>query len=271
VFSSPLRAPAESVDLLAEVYNEGAAFLGLENGDELEVNANVGGQLLGGNKSHVYHSATSTIQDLLDLIKDELKLPLTDATPQKKLSVSINAASSDDNLDDGSIVVRGSQGLDFRISGLTITATNSDGDNWMPSFFMKNVVTKVIQEPRDNTKHKTSIDIYDALGISYKMDVLFVHNNEPGVWRWYLEFPEGGEVITAGEGDLTFGLQGTVSRAIADDKMGTVTFVPKNGSEKVLFLLEFGGPENFEGITQFEDETTAEALAQDGNAPGFLY
>lgn len=265
-----MRAPAESGDLLAEIWDSQGRVMGLENGDEVEVNANVGGDLLGGNTALLYNDATTTMQDVLDLVKDELKLQRTDGTPQDRLTVSMNAGNTDDNIPDGSLLVRGSAGTAFGISGLTIQASNSDADNIAPKFFNTNMSSTVYQQARDTGVYDTSITVYDESGGTHDLTMTFTHSGDPGVWNWDLSVAGNESILGGSQGVITFGLDGSVSSFSYDDNVSTVTIDPQNGSDIIQLQLDVGGPGNFEGITQFEAQTTVAAIKQDGYGTGSL-
>ncbi len=269
-YTDAMRSPAEATDLITEIWDSQGRVLGLENGDEISVNANVGGELLGGNQVVTYNSATTTLQDVLDLVKDELKLQRTDGTPQDRLTVSMNAGNSDDNIPDGALVVRGSAGTAFGISGLTIRATNNDNDNTAPKFFNTNMSATIYQNARDTGVFDTSITVYDESGGTHDVTMTFVHSGDPGVWNWSLSIGGDESILGGDQGVITFGLDGSVASFSYDDNVSTVTIDPQNGSDIIQLELDVGGPGDFQGITQFEAQTTVAAIKQDGYGTGSL-
>jgi flagellar hook protein FlgE len=262
--------PADATDLLEDVLNRDGRAMGLENGDVISVNATVGVDSVGGSNNITFNPAATTMQDLIDLMKEELRLTNFDGSFQNYDTVTMNGGNTDDNLPDGSLVVRGLAGSDFRIEGLTVSATNSNNDSVRPTLFMSNMSTETFQDARDVGKYDTSITVYDESGATHIVTMTYVHSGTPGEWIWEVSVA-GDEIMVSGnKGKLTFGQDGSVASFTFDDNSSRLTLDPNNGAQLMDIDLDVGGPGNFQGITQFESDSTISAIGQDGYGTGSL-
>lgn len=273
--SGELRSPATATDNLANVYDQSGNTLGLENGDVVSVNGEVGGRPIT-TQSRVYSTlpgvnTVTTMQDLLDAIQSTFNLPPTDGTVRNNPSVSMNQADTpDDRIPDGSIAIRGQQEKAFSLNNISITANDSNTTSPSPTRFNSNVVSTAIQQARDTAQHSTSITVYDQSGDAHVMTTTFTHSGQPGVWLWDIAM-EGGEQILGGStGRITFGQDGSPSSFTFDDNSTSLRFDPMNGSNEVSVRLDGGSPGSFEGITQFRSPSTTAARYQDGYPMGKL-
>ena len=133
VVTDTLRAPANNTDALSELFDANGNDLGLEPGDIISITGAIGGDPAVNVTPLIYVAGAggTTMSELLAKIKDNFKLPDRDGTVQNNLSVSLNTAGSDDNIPDGSIVIRGQPETAFAIQDVTIRAT--DTNNAKPS------------------------------------------------------------------------------------------------------------------------------------------
>jgi flagellar hook protein FlgE len=261
--------PAESTDLLSEVYDSSGNSLGLEDGDTISINGSVGDDSI--TTSTMTYSSASTMQDLLDTVQSAFGLPEYDGTDNNNLSVSMDSAdTSDDQLPDGSIVIRGQSGADFAITDISISASNSDSDSTAPTVFNANTDTTEIQTARDTTQYSTSISVYDETGEEHTMTTTFTKSEDANEWTWQIT-TDGGESILGGDsGTITFGQDGSVSSFTYDDGSTSFQFDPMNGSNEVSIDLNVGSAGSFTGLTQFSSDSSAAAESQDGYPMGTL-
>lgn len=279
------RAPAVKSNLLSEVYDSSGKPLydpsantatspngasGLQDGDVITVKANVGGSPVGGEGSLTFDHTSTKLEDLIDLIRQEIKLPMKDGTPQDNLSVEMNGANTDDNLTDGSIIIRGQPGEDFAISNMTIRATNNNPATSSPTIFNTNNSTTDFQSARDAGIVDTSMAVYDRNGETHNMTMTFVPTNNLGEWEWSIKFPGQEKIEQGGKGKVNFGPDGSVSSFTMDDNSPRLIVDPGNGAETIEIDLNMGGPGNFQGLTQFKADSTASAVGQDGYGTGKL-
>lgn len=278
--SDSLRSPASADDALINVFDDEGRSLGLEPNDPINVTANVGSNSYGGtiqptvtNVDPGGPAPTGSIysmQDLMNHIRNELRLPERDGSINDNLSVSMNSANSDDNITDGSIVIRGQQGEDFAITGLSILASNDDLDGTAPNNFIQNVSNTEFQTARDTGIYDSSITVYDDSGATHVLTTTFIHSGEPGRWNWEVSMGSDETIISGGAGQLTFGQDGSVASFQFNDNSSSLTVNPNNGASSMEIMLNIGGPGDFQGITQFEAPTTVSAVLQDGYGTGSL-
>lgn len=264
-----LRACATSSTLLADVYDEKGDTLGLEAGDEFSFAGAVNGKVDPAS-SIVYAPATTTMNDLLEGIRNQLRLPQTDGTTDENPTVSMNDPGSDDNMTDGAIVIRGLSETAFSLSDISIQASNDNNASPAPSIFNTNMSFSEFQAARDTGVVATSITVYDDAGYSHDLTVTFTHSKEADMWLWEAQ-TSGTENIVAGKrGTITFGPDGTVSNFAFTDGSATLQVDPENGAGVMTIRLNPGSPGSFNGLTQFSADSTAAALSQDGYTMGKL-
>lgn len=273
--STTFRSPASSTDNILSVMDDEGRTLGLEAGDPITVTANVGNNSYGGTSTPTVQTVAGagnlvTMQDLMDHIRNELRLPERDGSINDNLSVSMNAPNSDDNVTDGSIVIRGQQGEDFSITGLSILAQNSDLDGTAPNNFTQNVSAVEFQQARDTGVYDTSITVYDDSGATHVATMTYIHSGQPGRWNWEVSMGGDETIVSGGAGELTFGQDGSVASFTFNDNSSRLTVNPNNGASSMEIQLDIGGPGDFQGITQFEAPTTVSAVLQDGYGTGSL-
>ncbi|MBD3390409.1 MAG: flagellar hook-basal body complex protein [Chitinivibrionales bacterium] len=268
-----LRRPANALDELNDLYDAGGTALGLEDGDEIRVNGAVGGRpVTTGTLAYSLGAGTdTTMQELIDLVRQTFSLPATDGTQQDNASVEIDPPDTRDNrITDGSLVVRGQPEEAFALSNVTVTATNSDNDQTAPLRFTANNTMVEIQAARDTGVHSTSIVVYDAAGDAHTMTTTYTHSGTPNEWLWEITMAGGEQIIGGNMGRITFGQDGSPSSFSFDDGATTFRFNPMNGSNEVSIRLDIGSPGEFTGITQFRSESTTAARDQDGYPMGKL-
>ncbi len=211
------------------------------------------------------------MQEVLDLIRLTFTLPQTDGTWLDNQSVEMDPPDTrDNNLPDGSIVVRGQPEEAFAITNLTITATNSNNDQTAPLRFTANNTFIEIQAARDTGTHATSIVVYDDAGDAHTMTTTFTHSGTPNEWLWEITMSGGEQIIGGSMGRITFGQDGSPSSFSFNDASTTFQFNPMNGSNQVSIALDVGAPGAFTGITQFRSDSTTAARDQDGYPMGKL-
>ncbi len=283
-FTDTLRGTAQSTDRIAELFDSNGRALGLEDGDSLSYFGELGGQGTSGVTPSVMATGTpsnpggtpptvtsgTTLQNILDKVKDNFKLPDTDGTPDANPSISINAAGSNDNIPDGSIVIRGQPETSFAIRNLTINSTDTNNSKPSPLVFNANMAFTTLQQARDTGTYETSIVTYDEAGDDHTVSLKFIHSGTPNSWLWEASMGGQEEILEGQKGRITFAQDGSVSSFIFDGGDTELVVDPKNGSSAMRMALNVGGPSDFTGLTQFRSPTTAAAVGQDGYAMGRL-
>ena len=267
-----LRAPAQATDRLEELFDASGNTLGLEDGDLIKVTGSVGDVPAANVADIVYASGVNgtTMQEILTNLKDNFKLPDRDGTIQNNLSVSMNAGSSDDNIPDGSIVIRGQPEKAFSIKDVVIRASDSNNAKPTPNFFNTNTNATALRDATDTKITESSITIYDDIGKEHTVSMRFIPTATPNDWLWEVKLSGQENIVKGSKGKLSFGQDGSVSSFSYDDGSSDFEFDPRNGSRDVRIKLNVGGPRDFTGLTQFRSATTATAVAQDGYTMGRL-
>ncbi len=271
-----LRAPARADDEVVQIYDQNGNPTGLENGDEIHIQGEIGNEPANNLPGPIIYSdgsgggAATTMADLLQAINDNFKLPATDGTIADNPSVSINAGGSDDNIPDGAIVVRGIAGRTFQLNNISVRAVDINSLKPSPTDFNANFNFEPLQVARDPQVADTSITVFDESGDDHLMTMTFIPTNTPGHWQWRINMA-GSEIPIGGtQGDLIFDQDGTVSSFSYGDGATGFSFDPNNGSSIVRVRLDVGGPGDFRGLTQFRAPTTAAITGQDGFTTGSL-
>jgi flagellar hook protein FlgE len=206
----------------------------------------------------------------MESISNNLRLPLYDGTEAARLSVEVNGADTNDNLPDGSIVIRGQAGTSFALRGLAIRATNDNITAPAPAKFNENNSTTTFKEARDTGVYDTSIQVYDKTGAVHDLTMTFIHTGRTNEWEWEASFPGGEEISDGGSGTITFGTDGTVSSFNYANNASSLEVSTGAGIDEMSIDLNLGGPGDFQGVTQFEAATTVSATSQDGYSTGAL-
>lgn len=272
VVTDTLRAPANNDDALSELFDANGNDLGLEPGDSISFAGSLGPDPAANVTPLIYVAGAggTKMSELLAKIKDNFKLPDRDGTVQDNLSVSLNAAGSNDNIPDGSVVVRGQPETAFAIQELTVRSTDNNNAKPTPTFFNTNMNATRLRDATDTQVAETSISVYDAIGKEHTITMRFTPTNTPSQWIWDAQLA-GQENITKGQkGTIIFGTDGAVSSFAYDDGGSSFAFDPRNGAPEVSLDMNVGGPHDFTGLTQFRSATTATAVYQDGYTMGRL-
>ncbi len=272
VVTDTLRAPSQAGDLLSDIYDASGNGLGLENGDQISITGTIGSSPAANVAPITYVAGLggTTLQNVLDKIKDNFKLPDHDGTIQNNLSVAMNSAGSDDNIPDGSIVIRGQPEGAFAIKDVVVHATDSNNAKPSPAFFNTNMNPTSLRDATDTQVTSTSITIYDDIGKEHTLTMNLTPTSTPSQWLWDVKLSGQESPVKGFTGKLAFGQDGSVSSFTYDDGGTTLEFDPRNGSRDVQLALKVGGPRDFTGLTQFRSATTATAVAQDGYTMGRL-
>lgn len=277
--TASLLRPATGADKISDVLDSNGVpmgvdpvtgkTVGLETGDTIDISGAVGGNAAA-KGSLAYTAGTTTMQDLLEAIQNQLHLPQTDGTTQNNATVSLNAAGADDNIPEGAIVLRGVPGGAFALTDISVHANDANNKSPSPNYFNTNLGFHEFQAARDAGSVNTSITVYDEKGFSHNVSVLFTKSQDAGEWYWQANVAGAEKVQSGGKGKLTFGTDGTVSNFSYDDANAKLVIDPGNGSNLMEINLNPGGPGKFAGLTQFKAASTAAATSQDGHTMGSL-
>jgi flagellar hook protein FlgE len=272
IATDTLRSPARSTDSLSDLFDASGNSLGLEAGDLITFAGSIGGKPATNVTplTYVIGAAGTKMSDIMAKIKDNFKLPDRDGTVQDNLSVSLNAAGSDDNIPDGSIVIRGQPETAFAIRDVAVRATDSNNAKPSPNAFVTNMNATTLRDATDTKIAESSITVYDSIGKEHTATMRFIPTAQPSQWLWEVKLAGQENIVNGQKGKLAFGQDGSVSSFTFDDGSSNLEFDPRNGAPIVSVHLGTGGPHDFTGLTQFRSTTTATAVSQNGYTMGRL-
>jgi flagellar hook-basal body protein len=270
--TTTLRSPAQASDPMGDLYDANGNGLGLESGDAISFDGSLGGEPASNAPTLTFAEgpAGTTLQAVMDGIKSCLKLPERDGGAANLPSVSLNAAGSDDNIPDGSIVIRGQAGTASAVMDMIVRSTDSDNSKPSPAFFNTNMNATILQDATDDLIVAASETVYDASGGKHEATMTFSPAQTPSLWSWKIRLG-GRETLLAGsEGRVAFGQDGAVAAFTFDGGGTRLEFDPGNGAEKVRVAVIAGGSGDFTGLSQFRSEATARFIGQNGCRAGTL-
>ncbi len=147
-------------------------------------------------------------------------------------------------------------------AGASSTTVNlsTNADMTLPSF--ENTVAG-----RDYGTHTASVNLYDSLGNTHLMELVFTKAAATNAWSWEARVDGGQITPTSGNtGTIVFNSDGS----LASFTGGPVQFNPGGGANSMSINLNPGTPGAFSGITQFNSPSTTIAVDQDGYTMGNL-
>lgn len=208
----------------------------LTDGDQIEIS----GAEPDGTTVDVFYtySQGDTVQDLLDAVND-----------------AFNGATATIN-SEGKIVFED----DFAgESGTNINLNATGGVFHAPTF-------DEFTTGRDAGVHSTSINVYDSLGNSHTVEMIFTKEEEGNGWVWETKVDNGTIVPSSGaSGTISFNNDGSLGSFSG----GPLIFHPA-GANTMTVDLNPGIPGTVSGITQFDSPSTTIAVSQDGYTMGNL-
>jgi flagellar hook protein FlgE len=270
VATGSLRRAATAADLLSELSDAQGNDLGLETGDQLSFSGSIGGAPATNTPglSYMPGPAGTKMGDILQKVKENFQLPDRDGSSENLLSVAMNPAGSDDDIPDGSIVIRGQAETASAIRDVSIRATDANNAKPSPNFFNTNVDMTTLRDASDSQIRKSSLDVFDESGKPHPLAITFIPTSIPGHWLWEADLGGAEKMLTGGRGELRFGSDGSLDSFLTDAKNARLEFDPGNGLHTVSLTISAGGPGEFTGLTQFRLESTAALVAQDGFSAG---
>jgi hypothetical protein len=238
--SEVLLRPATGMDPLNYLLNEDGVNLGFEPGDIITVGATVGGGALRNQTTLTFNPVSSTLGNVLDLIRDNLRLPMYNSGIEEHPSLSVNRAGTDDNLVDGSIVVRGMTGESYELRGLVVSASNANGSLPAPIFFNRNMEVTTLQNSKDIGSYSSQISIPACDTKTIDLDISYT-------WSSWNEFiyeistqNVGIDLIVGKTGAIVFDPDGSLN--LSRSELSGVEIDASNICSQMLkFNLDFDG------------------------------
>jgi len=119
------------------------------------------------------------------------------------------------------------------------------------------------------TEVSTSITVYDSLGAKHELKITFVKSTEPGEWKWTPDMGSTGTASIVGTGRAVFNETGTLMFGADGSEFPPIQFTGlASGASDFSITLQPGS--NVNGLTQFENSSTAVLRDQDGYTMGTL-
>jgi len=220
----------------------------LTAGDRIRISGlNPDGSVVSG--SYTY-AAGDTVQDLLDAIN----------------AVIVGATASLDSA--GRLLIEDTTAA---ASQTSLSLTLDDADSSGSVFNLPQL--NVYQEGRDAGTHTASIDVYDSLGHTHNLAVIFTNistPSSPNRWSWEVIIDDGRITPNSGsKGTVSFNSDGSLLVFSSNDGQ-PLTFNPGNGADTVTITLDAGRGGDFAGITQLRSVSTTVAKSQNGYGMGDL-
>jgi flagellar hook protein FlgE len=160
------------------------------------------------------------------------------------------------------IVVDETSGLATGISGL------GGGDVEISSLTGLSAGTSVINTA--DTKHSTSITVYDSQGGEHCLTIEFLKSVNPNEWTWTASCSSNEIIVSGGSGTVEFNQDGSLLAFNYDGGATALTFNPNNGAAQVNVAINAGTSGSFDGLTGFASAHTASVLTQNGYGLGIL-
>lgn len=279
VTSDYLRAPAVATDLLWELFDTNGNFLGLDDGDEILVSGTIGGIPAINVSPLVYETGinATTLSQLMQRIKDNFKLPERDGTPANNHSVAINSAASDDNIPDGSIVIRGMPETQFALGSVVVTASNAHNVSPTPNNFNANMNSTTLRDATDSFVYEALASVYDSMGVTHTLRLTFTSSHQPNEWLWQAEIVGAEGEWTKPSGTFSFDSRGNLKTWLLNSAEHMLRQVNAANAMFPLSTLriDLGGLTPY--LTQYGMDPnplyryeTPITLSQDGYAVGYL-
>jgi flagellar hook protein FlgE len=261
-----LRSAATAADPLDEAFDADGNALGLEAGDRISFSGSLGGDPAPAVSPFAYASGPSgtVMGDILRKLAEQFGLAVGNGSSVDDASVALDPAGSDDDIPDGSIVIRGRPGTAFAIGDVSIRATDANGARPSPIFFNTNLNMTVLRDAADDEIRETALDVFDRSGKTHHLSFSFAPSGVPGRWSWSAGLGGTEKILKGGRGGLRFGSDGSLDSLLSDSKDARLEFDPGSGLATVSLAIRAGG------MTQLRDSATAALVAQNGFPSGRL-
>lgn len=252
--SDLLLDTADASDELANLYNSQGTSLGLQTGDVFTFGASVGGTPISQATLSVVNTgdgagtdrSVQTLGGLVSELEDILDLRTTGGV----------------ELVDGAVQITGRSGLSGEITDIAFNELNNANLAASLGFTETQAATDVT--------HEASIRVFDSLGSSQLLSILFTKDNDTdNRWTWELQ-TEAGQINSGATGSVTFNGDGTLDRFVTDDGQ-PVRIDPATGANGPLVIdLNAGTRNGVDGLTGFARDSSAAMVGQDGYGMGTL-
>jgi len=119
-------------------------------------------------------------------------------------------------------------------------------------------------------KVTTSIEVFDSLGRSHDVTMIFTKTENRGEWTWTASC-SGDEVLSSGEsGKVLFNSNGNLVSFSYDGGADSIKIDPMNGADEIDFRLHAESEEGFVGLSQYNSVSNVHVKEQDGISSGTI-
>ena len=238
---SALTVGGSNADLTTEINSLDQIATSLVDGDTIEISGtNPDGSTV--TATYTYTSG-DTIQNLIDAINNAFS--------------GVTAT-----LENGKIVLTDTEAGE---SSTTIRLTNGASNSGRID--LANFVNTVAGE---TGKAKTSVVVYDSLGVSHNLILEFTKTGNEHEWTWVAKTTGDEKILAGSSGRATFNEAGMLTSFTFDNGDTQLKLDPKNGAEILSIDLHTESGEGRMGLTQFDSLSTISVKDQDGRAVGRL-
>lgn len=229
--SAEMLASAQATDLLVDLRDWRGNSLGLSDTDTIVLSGRVGGVAVADGELEV---AGATLGDLLLALEETFGI--TNSTGAQVV--------------DGAVQLTCDVGKGYAVSDVTLDT--SDGNGVLRSAGQFNTIQEA-----DGTVYKTSVDVYDTLGVAHTVNLIF---NKRGLNEWDWQARVDGVNVQTGFNTITFDERGR----FASQGTATIQFDPGNGAAPLDITVDFSL------LSQGDGPSTASVAGQNGYPQGEL-
>lgn len=253
---------ATSADLLTDLRNALGKSMGIQNNDDIDINAKV--------------NDTSVTQGVLQVTGA--------STTYGDLAKSVNAAFGISNStgttidpDTGALTINGDGGSAHAITNVDITDGTTPSTGFDGVFSASPGDWSQTQAATD-VQQNISTTIYDSLGDQYNVTLAFTRDvTRPNTWTWKASVSDPAEITGGGSGTAVFNNDGSLNTFTFDDGSTTLQINPRKvgdaanlSADLISLSLNVGAKGDFSGLTQMSGASTTVSGQQDGYGLGTL-
>ncbi len=262
VTSQQFSHVATASDLLSNLRNDTGASLGLANGDQIDINGDVGGSSITQGVLQV-NAASTTYGDLAKSVTAAFGI-------SNQTGTTIDPQT-------GALTINADGGTAYAVSNVDI----SDGTTATAKFnnvFSANPGDWTQTQAATDTQQNISTTVYDSLGNQYNVTLAFTRDiTRPNTWTWKASVSKPAVITGGGSGTVVFNNDGSLNTFTYADGSTTLQINPapvgnaSNLSANLMSLkLNPGTAGDFSGLTQMSGASTTVSGQQDGYGLGVL-
>ena len=244
---------AKADDLLTNLRNGQGQSLGLNLGDAITIDGNIGGTAVASGTVTV--GALSTYGNLIGGVDDTLRIT--------------NSTGAEPDAATGALRVTGDGGTANALTGLNIKVAGNEAFN---AIFDSRPSNYKEYQVANDVSHDVAITVYDSIGNPLNLTVRFTKDPTAlNRWTFQSNVPEPAIITGGGSGSVTFDSDGRLQTFAYDGGSNSLQVDPNNGaSAPVDIELDGGSLGDINGLSQFASPSNAVASSQDGYAMGNL-